>query len=414
MRNFRFVGFSLLASLLVFSCSKDEVGPYEIPEEFSKLTVEQNKENLEASGIELIHDMEDLKNAQAIDASANLVNLMGYIDNGNMRKSAGPRILSTLKGMQEGKATTRDVFSSLRLKDPVPTGDPASIQEFFDIYAGTYSWVAASQEWNYTSGGSRVIFEFPSVEGSSSNDAVLNMHDYQGVNIANPADDAYTGDLPTKLVIDMTVSGSKIMEYNFSASYNEAGEPKSLETSLTLTPFTFAVKLDNATTEAGFAYSLKKEKKVLIALSASVKGDFSTANMETNDAEDVVDEALANFQLLNIKVVGTLDVKNLSAEFDKITATGDERVEKEVELLNKYYQLAVFYADKQEKIADTEFYTTTDIDYVYNYNTGQYEETEVLTSDIRLVFKDGSKSDFETYFGSGFEDFIEELNSFFA
>lgn len=314
--------------------------------------------------------------------------------------------------MQEGKATAKDVFYSLRLNGPVPSGDPASIQEFFDIYAGTYNWEAASQEWNYTTGGKSLIFKFPSVEGKSTNDAVLTIGDYKGITIANPVDDEYAGDLPTNLTIDMTVSGLKVMGYSFAASYNEAGEPKSLTTSLTLTPFTFAVQFDNTTTEAGFAYSLKKDKKVLIALNASVTGDFSAGNMETKDAEDIINQANAGFQLLNIKTVGTLDAKNLVAEMDKITAEGDARVEKEVELLNKYYDLVVFYVDKQEKISETEFYTTMKTDYVYDEYGQVTGVEEVPTPGIRLVFKDGSKADFETYFGSGFEDFIEELNGF--
>jgi hypothetical protein len=417
MKKFPVVAFSIMASLLVFSCGKDEVTPEnEMPEEFSELTVEQNKEKLEANGIEMIHDLEDLKNSTVADASTNLVNLMEYIDNGNMRKSAGGRILTALQGIQDGKASVNDVFSSLRLKDPVPTGEPESFEAFFDMYAGNYSWVEASQEWNYTAGGSNVTLEFPAVEGGRSNDAVLSIRDYQGVNIANPMDDEYTGDLPTHLVIDMVVSGSKVMEYNFSASYNETGEPESLETSLSIMPFTFAVQLDNTTTEAGFAYSLKKESKILIALNVSAKGDFSTAQTQNADggmeSEVTLNEAAASIQLLNIKIAGNIDVKNLQDEMAGLTEEGDARVEKEVELLNKYYDLVVFYADSKTKIADTEFYTTTYTDYSYNYDTGQYEEVEALEIDMRLVFKDDTKADFETYFGSGFEDIIEEMNSF--
>lgn len=407
MKKIPFIALFAASSMLVFSCNKDETVEPEIEfvDEFSELTPEENKAKLEDNGIELIREMEGLKDVSAIETAVNLANLLSYL--GDSEASAGGRMMHSFRSLQEGTGSPKEIFSTMRLAADVPSGDPQSIQEFFDTYAGTYNWVAASEEWSYTEGGKDVIFKFPATESGSTNNAVFSMRDYQGTTISNPIEESYSGDLPTRLVMDMTVDGSKVMDYRFAATYNSAGEPASLDISLTLAPYTFTIQQAYTAEAANIDYSLKKDAKLLMAFGANTKGNnFDADNLSHGEPQEIVEEVSAYFQLMNIKIAGTVDVKNLTDGLAQIDYENDaEAVQKEVDLYNQHYKLQVYYADSKLKIADTEFYYYTGVS---EWSGEEYEAVE-----LRLVFADDSKSDLETYFNTGFDGFIEELNAFF-
>ena len=420
MKKSPVIALSLAASLLAFSCNKEDVSPkYEIPKDFSEHSVEENKAQLEANGIEMIGQMDELKEVAAIEVSTRLLGLLMVMEEENIEGSAGGRILATLSSIEKGNPSATEVFAAMRLTGPVPQGEPATLEDFFATYAGKYEWTATTdttEEWNFTAGGEDVVFEFPSTEGGSSNNAVLSIHDYAGVEVANPIDGEYAGELPTKLIMDLTVDGEELMEYNFTAAYNSNGEPTSVKTSLRLSPFTFAVNLTNNTEETGAAYSLKREDKVLIALGADAVGNFDSGNMGNQvTTEDIFKEASAYFQLLNIKVVGTVDAANLAKEINGLTGVpGQEAyVAKQVEVLNKHYELSVFYAKEKVKIADTEFYVGVGAgEPLYDEYGSHLGYEEIPVPSIRLIFADGSKADFATYFATGFDDIQKEYDLF--
>ena len=418
MKKSPVIALSLAASLLVFSCNKEEVSPkQEIPKEFSENTVEENKAQLEANGIEMIGQMEELKEIEAVDVSTRLLGLLMVMEEENLGGSAGGRILASLSKIKTGNASATEVFAAMRLKGPVPQGEPETLEDFFTIYAGNYEWVPATEEWDYTAGGEDVIFEFPATENSSSNNAVFSIHDYAGVGLANPMDAEYSGELPTKLVMDLTVEGRELMEYSFSAAYNGNGEPTSVKSSLTLAPFTFAVTLTNDTEKVGAAYSLKNEDKVLIALGINAVGNFDSNNTDNSvTTEDIIKEASAYFQLLNVKVAGKVDAANLAKEMNGLTGVpGQEAyVAKQVEVLNKHYELSVFYAKEKVKIADTEFYVGVGAgEHLYDEYGNDLGYEEIPVPSIRLIFADGSKADFATYFATGFDNVQKEYDLFF-
>lgn len=419
MKQKSLLALSIAGSMFFYSCGKEDVNPdTDTPTEFSEKTVEENKAELEDNGLALIQEMETLKGTSAADAFQNLASLLeSFGSESDMGGSAGGRMIKTLGNIRNGKTTAADLFSTMNIAGPVPSGDPASFQEFFDMYAGTYTWVEANQDWDFTAGEGDVIFKFPAVEGGASNNAVLTLGDYQGKVMDNPLED-YEGDLPTKLSFDLKVDGSSVMGYTFSASYNADGEPSSLASAITVAPFTFGVNMTNSTAKVGLEYSLKNNDRIIMLIGADASGNFSSelADNEQIETSDIVTEAAAHFQLLNIKLSGTIDVDGLTAELNKLDDEAADYTQKEAELLNKYYELVVYYADSKQKIADTEFYTYEAEEEVweYNYETGEYDsKIETYTElGVRLIFADGSKSDLENYFETGFADFEAELENF--
>lgn len=408
MKKTPLIALFAACSILVFSCNKDEaVKPEnEASDKFSELSVEENKAKMEENGLDMIREMEELKSVSAIETSLNLARLLTYFGEGDA--STGGRMINSLRDMQAGSGSVKEVFSAMRMQGEFPTEEPQSIQDFFDIYAGTYTWAAAKEEWSYTEGGSDVTFKFPSKESGSANNAVFRMGNYQGTNKANPIDESYSGDLPTSLKMDMSVDGNKVMDYSFAATYNDAGEPSSLDVTLALGPFTFAIQQSYNAQAANVTYSLKNEEKLLMAFGADTKGNnFDSENLDNvDDPSKVVEEISAYFQLMNIKVAGMVDAKNLMAGLNQIDFENDqEATSKALDIYTEHYKLQVYYADSKLKIADTEFYSYTTTD---PWSGEEYEEI-----DIRLVFADGSKSDLENYFETGFDGLAGELQAFF-
>lgn len=437
----KLTAYAVALAVFFSACKEDDVvesdpttGKTEIPGDFSSYTPEQNKANLEDNGIELIHEMEDLKDAPGVEATASFAYWMDQAPaapaNGRILRTA-----HTLQKYQKGDASAKDIFASMRMT----TDEPESIQEFYNHYIGVYSWNSSTEEWNYSKEGSNIVFKFPSTENGSSNNAELLIHSYEGVNLSNPLADDYHGDLPTKLVTEVKVDGTQVMVYNFTAAYNQEGEPTSVKTSLSLNSFTFAFEAKNDSENVGSAYSLTKGDKILISMGAGAKGTFTTEQIEkVNDSDtynegDIVSEANAYFQVMDIKMAGGVNVASLADGMDEIYAdeppyTNEEeykayekaQADKEAKLYNDNVDLVVFYASKKEKIADTEFYTYEDTyeyyTYEYDYENETYypviKEGSYTTVGMKFIFADDSKSDMEAYFGEGFDELTTELTKF--
>src|SRR5687767_3467388 len=73
---------AMTSTVLISSCSKDDdpasVRPdVEIPTEFSELTVEQNKANLEDDGLDLIAKLRALKNTAGVNTTISMNHFLG-------------------------------------------------------------------------------------------------------------------------------------------------------------------------------------------------------------------------------------------------------------------------------------------------------------------------------------------------
>lgn len=411
MKKLSLIALLGASSLFMFSCKDDEVADstigVEFPETFSKKTVEENKAQLEDNGIKMINEMEALKALKGPEAAAQLVSLFSLSAAKNMEGSAGGRIIKSVGNLRTSTKSSSEIFAALRLNE-----GPSSVQEMFTEQAGTHTWSATTETFDFVAGGDKIIIKFPSAVGASANNAVLTISDYQGKQVQNPVDPQYTGDLPVNLLMNIAVDGTKVLDYSFKADYNASGEPVSLNSVLTLAPFSFEIKLVNDTKKVTADYTLKKGAELLVAMGMGSEGNFTTTNIENSDDPGAVaNTAEAYFQVMNIKVSGRVNIKDALAATSAIPAgsSSQERSEKQAEIFNTHYDLVVFYADSKEKIADTEAYSYASISgYDMNGDGVIDGQDDWYSVDMRLIFADGSKSDFETYFESGFDNFFRE------
>jgi hypothetical protein len=404
-----------LGSVVLFSCHKDDdvkkSDPLtQYPTAYSDLSVEQNKAKLEDNGIEVVNNLTELKNSSGVKASIAFSSFLNQSspDNSGMRKSTTFKMVNLLSLFGQNRLSAKQVMSGMRVSEDSIT----SVQQFYNESIGVYAWNNVQKDWVYTKSGSTIVFQFPSTEGGTTNNATFTIHDYKGVNTASGFLDNYSGDLPTQLMADLTVGGSKILEYSYAASYNSNGEPTSFETNLTLNAFKFHVKLSNDTKTAKSEYSLSKSDKVLIGYGSEVKGNLASSNvMVSESAGSVITSATAYFQIMNIRFAGNADVTGIEE-----TTNSNMSIDQKAIAMNKYYKFIVYYIDSEKKIADTEFYATTDTYEVWQYNEVTYEYDVVEKTkdvlDIRLVFADGSKSDLENYTDTGFTDLQTAFQDF--
>lgn len=410
--------FSMVC-LVFSSCKKDDeadVNPIATPENFSELSVEENKKNLEDNGITMVNELTDLKNTSAIQTTISLSYFLDLADPLTEDVPEGGRVkassskYSIIKAVSEfGKrdSDTKVIFDAMRATSEE---DPETAQEIYDDLVGTYSWNTAAQDWDFVGGSDKIIFEFPSTESGTLNNAVYTIHSYAGITTpSSPLSDDYVGDFPSGLSLDLTVNGDKVMEYSFAASYNNDGEPTSVSTSLTLVPFKYEVSLTNNSKDIAVKYSLKNNGKILIDMGIGVNGNFTTDAVENSeDGSDVVNTGYAYFQLLDVKLAGDVNAKALIQDGESI----EEDAAQMVASLNKNVNLTLFYVSANAKIADTEFYVREAVDqscyYEYDYDIENYveicEDFPYEEESIRLVFADDSKMDLDTYAEGSFSD----------
>ena len=457
-----FLTCAIASCALVTSCKEDvenvapvdesgqvketDTGIVNTPDQFTSLSPEENKKNLEDDGLSLLKDVDDLTKAPAVEVTTSFVSFLDQSEaepmNGRLGSSS--RMLSDLA---TDRGSVQSVFASMRTTEE----GPESIQAIYDEYVGVWSWNADQQVWDHSVEGDKIVFEFPSTETGTQNNAQYVIHSYEGIAQDSPLED-YEGDLPTKIETELTVDGQRQASYSFVAAYNQAGEPTQLTTSLSVNSFIFSIKADNNTQKVGTQYSLKRDNRTLLAMGAGAYGNFSAEHIDNLDYDkgqhegDVVNRVDAYFQLMNVVLAGNMDIKKYLDGYEDNYQEGyykesthqeedgyytntyeyssgyhvDSVTEQNAQLLEEAFNLKVFYADGSGKIADTEVYTTKETDVVYRgyydeeqkKQVSEEKEVEYQMIDVRMVFEDESKADLETYFSEGFDDLVKEFEEF--
>ena len=434
-----------VVALIAFtaSCNKPDDGG---PEKFSQLSVEENKEIVEQSAIQMAETAEEMKNLETTDVAVSFGNILEisdpFSDSTNMKSKVG-RTIHVLAGIKSDKYSIHDIFTAMKSSGEL-NEDPETLQEVWDEFKGMYIWNPVIQDWDYTAGGDVVVFKFPSADGGTTNDATFTVSDYTGVVVSNPLEDDYTGDLPVSLKTNLTVGGTELISYTFAASYNNDGIPTSVASNLTIESFSFSVDITNTDTEVSAMYKMTHGEVIVMDIGGTAKGLFTQENIDNNtvlhsetytwtdyryneltgmyeevlitevdewedvDFEEVIHSADAHFQLYNIAIRGDVNIKALVDEINLIYPDDEpmdfdekEATDNEAAAINKHLNLRAVNVSADEKIAEVEAYVIHDVDEYY----------DDYYIDFRLTFGDGSLIDLETYFEEGFEDFVAEINT---
>ncbi len=440
-RNLIILGIFLIISFVACEKDKKTGGDQTDPAfsaPFSNNTTEENKDNLEQTGVDMMDEITQLEDVQAIEIIIEFINLMDSAFDEEPEASKLLEPLEMVASIKTGDATPNDVLREIKST----AEDPISLSEEWENIAARYTWNFNNGQFDSSGSAGVLIFEFPGLEGDLTNTATITVSNVNFYDIPDPMEvwpaEDIEPELPSSLQIDLKYNGNTVSSFNFSAAYATSGLPTSINATLSVDEFSFVLTMThNPYTNASITSSFKHNNDILIEVHATGNGDWSDENIENNtvthydtiyiwnwdqefgwyetdeidwideweevEAEEIIHSANAYLIAMNLKMVGMVNIKQL-ADIIKETEEDDEITEEELDqriaAINTHATLVVVYKDTNEKIADLEFYKVYD------------EDEDDYYIDVRFIFADGSKVDAETYFEEGFSDFVDALNDF--
>lgn len=427
------------------------------PKDFSDLKPEDHKAKLTDEAILMIDEVESLAKSDAVKASVNMMDLMGMMDEEEepSQKSAALSVMNSISEFGKGEASIFDLMVDLRRIQVENEDTPDIEQEYKDSVAGTYTWNPTKVDFDKEA-GDKLIVKFPATGNTGENNAIFTVEEFKFKYFEDPLDE----EIPTNLAANLTVDGTKVIDFSFTGSYNADGVPSSIAASLKIAGFELSASLKNDDMKKATAeYGLKHADKNIIKLSAGVQGDFSESNIEENtywvkdscwetqdyywdcedvpadendpeaweevDFENILNKAYGFADIFNIRIGGEVDVLSMVPEMDKIYENEHDHgfdwkaaAEKEAEVMNKYLDFYAAYVSSKLKIADIEFFVVEDDETWMDCYWDHEQQKEVCQEvkdywvDGRLVFGDDSKVDAETFVKTGFSKFFDEVNAF--
>jgi len=425
----------MLGIVITFSaCKKDDDSSdstYDV--KYNEASVDENKGTIEDNGIEFTQEMDAMKELEAVEVASNMASLndKGGFPMGSSAMQMIPiNILSALKKSSSPNSISAELKSV--------TEDPENLEEVWDQIVGVYEYNSTIDEFETVSqGGNEVIIKFPGKEGDITNNAQFKINNFNYVEITEPVfteegeDYGIVGQqLPISVHAELTYEGSVLSTFDFSASYKNNGIPTKCNSTLAVNPYSISVSISHDPySNASSKFSFEKRGKILLETFAEMNGDWSKENIEDNvetvrevneyytdestevTFENIVSNANAYFQILNIKVAGMVDIKSLATkvndyedQLDAGTITEETYASKMAEAINAHAKLVVLNIAENRMIAKVQ---------AYKYYDDEYDE---WYASAKFVFGDGSSIDSETYMANEeyreeFGDLIDQINA---
>lgn len=402
-----------ISILTVASCKKDDVEPG-VPTTTPTTvnTPEQNKSNLQNTGLSVLQDLNGMKDMAAMYSIVSFNHFINEDSPFEIGSSFLPIIVLNSVELSANDNTIKPIKQVLK-----SDGD----ETFFSSYEdskGLYTWT--NDAWVKTS-ANNIVFKFPSTTTGLSNDATftISASEYTGTQM----DPELSGNTPNSISAVLDVIGvGTLVDYNFSVNYLSNGEPSKILSTLTMEPYLFSFEFKNSGSTMSKSFTFDKSSSNIATLFLEAEGNFNENSVESfinSDAiEDISDVMTSANGYLNIKDIKLSLNANISDGVTYYEGIGEDDFESDniVSLLNSHSIISLNYISSSSLIANTEWYleTVTNTNYVWDDSLFEYVEEEETSEEpnIRLVFSDGSKSDLETYFGNGFDDLINDVESF--
>lgn len=420
MKKLLKLSLALVVVLTLSHCNKED-GP---GGEDVVLTPEANKELLQEIGVDFVNELSAMQQTEGVQALTSIGLLVDLEDEEEGGRTLGKlfRANKAIVGLANGKVTVNQ-FAAMPVVLDAGNEEDKSLQEIFDENSGTYEWNAETEEFDFTDNSEdEIMVKYPTPEDGASNNTTLTFSNYNSVQVSNPIEEDYSGDLPTSLDISLELDGETVVTYSFDANYNNEGIPESVETALFVSPFTLSAELTNTNTKIGALVNLSNGDKTLIETSTEFNGDFSDAAIEAAEEDedkiaDVINNGGFTFIMLDLKLEATVafaalypKVSDLDTYYDEYEGNTDPMPDMEAnaqvleDALNAHVEFTSSYISTGDVAAEIEWYTFVESE---DYGSGTDHSVEL---GARMVFEDGSKVDLEDYLGTGFTQLEGAIN----
>jgi len=404
----KFLKLSVIA--LIISLAQVSCNP---PKEDAKLeptTIEEGKALIENSAIDLLSEVDDFKNDDAINELYDLAKEMNSKSSGKKQSTfLFNSSLNDVVLIKEGKMDLTSLSKNHTLAN-INLNDSDDFQDKYNEAKGIYEWSDVEEDFVKTKSSENIIFIVDySIEGKNK----------QAQLIASNFSSEYLNSkiqVVNSLNVVFTIDGKELMSYSFSSEFDRY-LPKSIISEYKLGTLSFTETFNNLSNK-----ELKNETdisingKSLINYSGSVTGDFNELNTQGEDykvkeGNIPVDKSSMELTIFEVKIAGDIDYKSLNEGIKELS--DDSKKEDLVELLNNNTSIVVSSGNKE--IAKAVFFVGISeyVDWVWDNDKQEYKEVTITEEevDIHFVFSDDSKVDFETYFGENFSKVEEKLNS---
>lgn len=431
------------AGMFFIACEKEsDDGPMDkyFEAEYADKDSVEVKQDLEQTGVDMQETMDQLQQEEAIDVTANLVDLLANSSLFDDLNGFVPA--DQLASIQNGKMPEEGMVMGLKSASE----DPESLEEAWNMLVGEYTYDAELDSFVKSENTDAIIINFPGLEGGTNNDAVLTVSNFSVFNPTEPvpSTEETIPELPASLNVELTYGDNAIpiLTSSFEGSYEANGVPKLINYVLEVGAFDLVYKVEhNPYSKATIIYSLKYNDEIVVEMYGESNGDWSEQNIEDNIVtieesnefgsweyqefyfENVLNNANSYIQVMNVKVAGAVNIKELAAVMRPLdeneNITEEEYAQQSADAINDNGKLVVVYADSNEKIAMAEAYPKqyTYVDEWCNFVEGSgWEACEEIYWGIgvNMIFADGSKVDAETYLTEVFDSMAQDLDDFFA
>jgi hypothetical protein len=418
---------SLTTLTFLFGCKKEENNsPYDI--KYTNETTEQSKQNVEQNAVDLVDQLDALSTTTAIEVLMNLNDLQ----NSQVQVAYNPVLTPMASiGNLNQEAGMKRLFEAMKASGEMLAEGPLSFSELIDSLQGKYTYDFQTGEFIETPLENQIVFEFPGKKTDLTNTAVITVNNITVVEITDPFQgwpDTLSPELPASITVDLKYNNESVAGVSFVAAYQSNGMPTSVTVEVYVDDFTFTTKaVHSPFSSASWTNTMKFQSDILMETFIAANGNWSDENIDANvtttsgsdewgswtetevHIEEIIRNANAHVILMNLKVVGTVNIKALGDAIWALEESQNEMTEEEfaqaaVDAINANAKLVVIYRDSNTKIAEAEA-------YVENYYDSYYETTEYKPS-MRFVYADGSKVDVETYVNSELDGFYQSVNDF--
>jgi uncharacterized protein YoaH (UPF0181 family) len=385
--------FAFMAVLFVAGCKDDEKNE----ETFSSLTTEQHKANLEASGLEVVNEFNELSNMESLNAVNDFIELMNETNSSESGVMTVAESIAALKNASDSAFVVKETIS-----------DAPTMGESFKEEAGIYTYNSQTLSWDKEESDSQITYHYP-VNNSTENNATISVTNFSYTTTTNADISNLSEELLESVDVSLKINDTELILCKFSASYDEDGIPTSASESFTLEKFKITASVSRSTSNVTLEQSFEHDGSNILSWHFESNGEFNYDKyVEVSDDEDFNPYSQAVIENINawvavdtFKLQGIVDWTGFVNDFSKVDtssiSTDQEAKEKMAELMNDNMSLKLKYNESNEIIAVGEVYAMLD-------------EYDYWTTDFRVKFSDESYMDDSFFSEKNFADLVAKVS----
>ena len=401
--NFKNLSIALIAvCALSVSCSKDKETDKLSGDEIvvaNPKTAEDHKQNLEQTGLTVADELNGIQSVTGTAVMVHFAELYTSSSSDMMSKKSLVGAPINFSKKVNANYSLQELLSTL---DTLITTDEA-IREAWNSNAGTFIYNANANAFVKVEGLNtrNVSYVFPSRGDAKTNNAKLII--YEPSWFTGKLNGAATASIaPTFLSAELTVDGQTVMKYDYALTVDKTtGMATHLLSSISIDGYSFSFNADTKDNKTAWEkYTVAHNSKTLVELYAAITGDWSTA-LNANEVvpADMIETGEVSYQILNVKLVGKVNVKGLNTEMTAYDAANKTDSTQFNSILNKNLTFTLNYVSNNSLIANV----------LFSYS----ENNDNPFSNAVLQFSDGSKVDPNVYFSSVWDGMLPKLKEKF-